>query len=301
MDDDSTRHVRSFLASWRGEGGDAQALAAVLTEAREKGADAWPMVTMSPEVFAAYLGERARADMDAPDAVREIHAADLYLACACGRGDELAIRAFDAVLLARVPSPLGRLRVTQEVAAETRQRLLERLFVAREGRAPKILGYGGHGALDGFVGVAATRIALDLLAAERPAEAFTEQDGNMAAIENRAMPAGDPELELIKVTYRDEFAAAFRAALVGLTPRDRALLRFAFVERLTPARLGTMYGVHRTTVMRWLDAAQATVFEQTRSRLVARLHLSPPELDDMFALVQSRLDVTLGSLLKTIP
>ena len=297
MDDDRARQSASFLASWRGEGGDARALDAALTEAREKGTAAWPTVITSPARFAAYLGERARTDADAVVALGELHA-DLYVACASAAGDVEAIRALDAALLVRVPIHLRRLRVTPEMAAETRQHLLERLFVASEGKQPRILQYRGHGALDGWVGVAAVRVALDLLANDKPRAAFPD---DTAAIAQGVAPGGDPELELIKVTYRDEFAAAFREAMATLPARDRALLRFAFVERLTPARIGVVYGVHRTTVMRWLEAAQAAVLEQTRRRLVERLHLSTAECDGIFALVQSRLDVTLGSLLGTIP
>ena len=111
------------------------------------------------------------------------------------------------------------------------------------------------------------------------------------------VPRSDPEIELLEARYRGEFRAALREAMAALSPRQRALLRFTFVERLTPARLGVMYGVHRTTAMRWVEAAQEEVLSRTRAMMVDRLHLSPSECDRIFALVKSRLDISLTSLL----
>ena len=106
------------------------------------------------------------------------------------------------------------------------------------------------------------------------------------------------EIELLEARYRGEFTAAFREAMGGLSQRQRALLRFTFVERLTPARLGVVYGVHRTTAMRWVEAAQEEILSRTRTAMMDRLHLSASECDGLIALLKSRIDITLASLLE---
>ena len=67
---------------------------------------------------------------------------------------------------------------------------------------------------------------------------------------------------------------------------------------MTPARIGTMYAVHRTTVMRWLASAEEALLAATRANLTARLGLSSAECDSLIALVRSRLDLTFDSVLR---
>jgi RNA polymerase sigma-70 factor len=112
-------------------------------------------------------------------------------------------------------------------------------------------------------------------------------------------PECDPELAFIKAGLRAAFVEAFKEALAELPQRERAILRFTFVERLTPGRIGAMYGVHRTTVMRWIEAAQEHILSSTRGRLMARLRLSPSECDSVLTLAKSDAQITLDSLLRT--
>jgi RNA polymerase sigma-70 factor (ECF subfamily) len=189
---------------------------------------------------------------------------------------------------------LRTLRPTPELVAETQQDLRTKLFVGSAGGPPRILQYTGQGALGGWVRIVAVRTAIDLLDA---AKAGTPSHDEAEEVARAIVPTCDPELELIRETYREAFIVAFREAIASLSRRDRALLRFTFVERLSPARIGAMYDVHRTTAMRWIDAAQAQVLAETRSRMMERLDLSPSECDGVLHLVKSRIDLTIGSLL----
>ena len=85
------------------------------------------------------------------------------------------------------------------------------------------------------------------------------------------------------------------------TLRIRALLRAAFVEQLTPARIGAMYGVHRTTAMRWLEGAQEEILNHTRTTLIERHQLTPSECNRLFSLVKTGIDASLASLLASAP
>jgi len=178
---------------------------------------------------------------------------------------------------------------------EVKQLLREKLFVGTAGGAAKIGQYDGRGALEGWLRVAAVRAALNLHEARRPPAVASEE---ARAVAERVLQY-DPELEFIKARYRDDFAAAFREALAALSSRDRALLRFHYLEHLSPARIGTVYRVHRTTAARWIAEAQRGLLEATRSRLMARLGISRAECDSLVRAVQSRLLLTLEPFLRT--
>src|SRR5689334_13258114 len=72
--------------------GDGTMLAEIVAQARA----AWPMVELATEHFVEHLAARL-GDADDPElALRAMHTSDLYLACACMRGDAGAVAAFEA-------------------------------------------------------------------------------------------------------------------------------------------------------------------------------------------------------------
>lgn len=288
-----------FLDRWRGAESPGDDLEVALTSLWESGRDAWPEIPpLSPESLAAWVGARAPIDRSAAVAARSIDPRDAYLACGCSLGIPEAIRAFDAKLLSNVSLYVRRLRLSDELVDETRRALLDKLFVGTNGQKPKIVQYRGPGSLEGWVRVAAIRTASNLLAASRPKHAAID---DAAAVAAAIAPACDPELELVKAGYRSAFIEAFREAMGTLEPRERALLRFVYVEQMTPARIGVIYGAHRTTATRWLEAAHAKVLARTEALLVKRLGIARSECARLFQLVKSRLDVTLTSLLRAEP
>jgi RNA polymerase sigma-70 factor (ECF subfamily) len=287
----------SFHGTTRGSNPDTdEALEAALQAFCAEGRAAWPGLSLDDGALAAYLGERAPADAAPVTWLAGLRAGDLFLACACAAGVPQALRAFEATFLVRMDVHLRAIRPTPELVAETRQELLEKLFVGAPGRPPKIRQYAGHGALGGWVRVAAVRTALNLLEAQKADRPRADEAEELA---RAIVPDSDPEIELMRATYKDGFLASFREAMLALPRRERSLLRFTFVERLTPARIGAMQGVHRTTVLRWIEAAQEELLAGTRARLMERLHISASECDGVFALVKSRIDLRLASLLRS--
>jgi RNA polymerase sigma-70 factor (ECF subfamily) len=276
--------------------GDDGALEAALADFVARGRAAWPGVELEASALAAYLGERAPAEGDAVAWIAEVRAGDMFLACACACGLPAALRAFDAAFLGKMDLYLRALRPTPEVVAETAQILREKLFVGVRGEPPKIRLYEGRGSLEGWVRVSAVRSALNLIASEKAAAPRSDDAEELA---RTMLPTSDPELALVRARYAESFLAAFREAIASLSPRDRALLRATFLERLTPARVGAMYGVHRTTVMRWIESAHEQLLTRTRAILAERLHVSPSECDRIVSLVKTGIDASLSSLLRT--
>src|SRR5580658_632485 len=68
------------------------ALEQALAARYEQGRAAWPQVVLAPVDFAAHLGRCAREQDDPVRFLDQVHAADLYLACACAQGNPAALR-----------------------------------------------------------------------------------------------------------------------------------------------------------------------------------------------------------------
>jgi RNA polymerase sigma-70 factor (ECF subfamily) len=271
-----------------------EGLEAALAVFAQRGRAAWPGVPLEFAALVAHLGERAPAGIDPLVWLGELRPGDLYLACACAERIPEALLAFETAFLAHVEEYLQTLRPTPALVDDTRQELLQKLFLGTREGGPKIRLYEGRGSLAGWVRVAAVRTALNLRDSEKKSQEGLEEAERLA---RTLVAEGDPELELELASYQREFLAAFRASMAALSRRDRALLRFVYLERMTPARVAGMFGVHRTTVMRWIEAAQQKIYDETCSRLIEHLRLSPSDCDRAFSLIESRLDVSLDTLL----
>src|SRR5262245_8643083 len=96
---------RAFLSKRRVGAGDeswpSDDLEACLRAMTEQGRSAWHSLGVPPELFAAYVAERLPPgqDTDVAGALRALHAADLYLACACAHGLPGAVKAADTAYL----------------------------------------------------------------------------------------------------------------------------------------------------------------------------------------------------------
>ena len=260
----------------------------------------WPEVELPAELFVPYLAARAGGGdpangADLEDRLADLRVADLYLACACARGDSRALIAFEQRCLDVVDAALARMRMTAEVVDEVKQ-IVRRLLLVADGGPPRITDYAGRGDLRGWVRVTAAREALRLVRKNRR-EVAVEAD----LLERAIPPGADGELEYVKTVYRGEFRAAFRDAMGKLTDRERNLLAHQFVDGLTLDQLAALYRVHRATIARWLGRARTSVLRGTQLALRTRLRVQPTELDSIMRLIESRLDVTLPPLLRGDP
>jgi RNA polymerase sigma-70 factor (ECF subfamily) len=266
------------------------ALTAALRTAIDDARRAWPDVDLPDEPFVAHLAARVRPDEDVTAALASLKIADLYLACAAGRGDAAAVAAFEQTLLARVGHFIARVDTSPHFVAEVTQALRIKLFVGSDGRG-RLSQYSGRGALGSWVCAAALRTAYDLRRQE--SRHAHDHDGDLDVL----AASDDAELELLRARYRDDFRAALRDAIAALDTRARTLLRLYFLERLTMEQIGTIYRVHETTALRWISHARETVIEQVRATIKKKLQLSASECEELMGLLSSRLDVTVRRLL----
>jgi RNA polymerase sigma-70 factor (ECF subfamily) len=293
-----------FLAHF--EGGDGFAapedLDATLHLLWEDGRGAWPGITLDPACFVAHLAERVavgpepRSDTPStpPDpgleqALAEVRAADLYLACSCQHDVGGAIARFEKAFASTIAGFLRHVDPSPAFADEVRQVLLEKLFVSgKDGAPPKIAGYQGRGPLASWVGIVAQRTALSLRRGPTTSELPNDDD-----LGEGLPPGTDPELDYLKVRYRAEFREAFRTGFAALAPRDRMVLRLFMVKRLSHQSIAAMYHVNQSTVTRWIARARDAITAEARRYLRERLAVTTQEFDSLGQLVASQLDLSV--------
>lgn len=253
-----------------------------------------PDVPVPRERFAALLARCVNASGSQPLEPSQLHVADLYLACGYGLGIETAQSRVESQHFSRIKRRLDRMKVppsnTAEILQELRCRLVEMNEPGFSGAA-----YSGRGSLGGWLFIAAVRIADRR--SERTQHELTEHDGALDAAD-RLLSVIDPEMEHRVQSYKATFEAAMHEGLAALSRRERNLLRFHFLERLSIDRLAEIYQVHRATAARWVLRAQQHLAEEARSRFIARIPTAENSMPRLLELIRSKLDLSLSGILQ---
>lgn len=264
---------------------DEAKLQTLVTEA----AAAWPGVAVEPRELVTLLARKLVGDD--PISATPAAVAELHLALACARGDNAAIAAFDRAYLEVVPQALAGMKLPKATVDDVRSMVRDKLLLGGDDTPPKILDYAGRGRLRGLVQVSATRTAIDRIRLE-------DKEVELPARE-LAGPT-DVAMSLIKAQYRAAFAEGFAKAVESASRRDRNLLRLHFLGGVTLEQLAQMYNVHRATVVRWIAAARDAVFAATREHVAIKIAAPSDELDEMFDLVKSRVELSVDRLLASV-
>ena len=263
-------------------------LEAVLAGLLARGAAAHLELSLDGALFATHLGRCGAPVENAAPA--SIHAEDLFLAAAALFGDATAVAKLRRAHRPVLAGYLRHIDVSPAFFDEVEQRLWDASLV---GAAPKLASYSGQGALAGWVGIAAQRIALML----RRHEAAEERAADGLAAEAQVL-ADDPELAFIKGKLRDQFQGALRRGLAALEDRERMIYRLHLLDGLTVEAIGKIYGVSHSTVSRWLARARESVIREAQRVLRDEMRLSPAEFESVAALVVSQLDLSVSRLLR---
>jgi RNA polymerase sigma-70 factor, ECF subfamily len=267
-------------------------LAVVLADRLAQARARHPRLRVGADAFAAALARAIGAAPDPLAALARAHSDDLYLVAAIVGGDVNAIAVFEAEAIEPIARVLAHMQPSAVLVDEVKQLVRTKLLLADGERGVRVGEYSGRGELRSWVGVIATREALSLL--RREAKTATPGDDALLAMPS---PLTGPELGFLKERYRDEFRAAFTAALAELTPRDRNSLRHHYVHGLTIDQLATMYGVHRSNAARRIAKGRDALLSATRRRLVLGLNVDRVEFDSIMRLIESRIDVSIQRML----
>ena len=269
-------------------GVDEPSLEGSLRRLVQRATAAWPTLEVDAEAFVAHIAARS----DPTDAAQwgTIAVEDLYLAFACSTGDPRALSGFERVYGPPVLVKAEKMVQEGVTADEVRQRVWHKLFVGLRG-PPKIGDYSGRGPLLGWLSVITARTAIDLGRSAGSAAAKNLEQGLLDVHD-------DPELQYLKLHYREAFAVALQHAVQELTPKQRNLLAYSLVEGLDTNQIAGLYDAHRTSVGRWLAQAREDLLARTHTALMQRLSVSRSDVDSIMRLIGSRLDVTFRHLLR---
>ena len=212
------------------------------------------------------------------------HASDLALARACADGDRAALAELERRLAGDLAGALSRIGLTRAEIDEVGQIVRERLLVARDGRPPKIIEYAGRGPLMGRLRAVVVRAGIDLRRQRR-------NDLDDEPLLEATAATDDPATEALRARYADAFRIAFVDAVRALSPDERNALRLNVVDGLNIEQIGTVFGVHRATVARWIARARETVADETRRLLQERLGLHEGEVESLVRLCRSRIEI----------
>jgi RNA polymerase sigma-70 factor, ECF subfamily len=257
-----------------------------LSRAIREGRATWPEVCVDPEAVAAHLA----AHVDDWAAIDPRHHADIYLAAACALGDAAALAAFEEQYMAGLDGTLRAL-VGDAHVSEVKQIVRHRILVSQDGRAPRIATYAGRSSLRAWVRACALRAGSTLLRGQRP--------GGDGELDWLGVPVefADPCLAQVRRRYAPAFKRALQSALADIPLRDRSVLRYVYIEGMAMDEIGRIYRVHRTTALRWLEAARRRVLTRVRRTLLKELGLAGREIESLMRDLRSHLDLSLERLL----
>jgi RNA polymerase sigma-70 factor (ECF subfamily) len=250
--------------------------------------DAWRDVRVADHDFVRHLAERVPHGGNAAELFSSAHLPDLYLACACMRGDPAAVALLEKRFVPKIIGVLAR-RLPRGNVEESVQNLLTHLLVG--GETPAIGLYTGRGSLTAWIRVSAARAAYFEHRGERRRK---EREQRLAA---EPAPGDDPELANLKRLYRPHLRRAFERALSALPARQRKLLRSSFVEGLSIDKIAQIHGTHRATAARWIAAARGALLVEVRAALQDELRADSGELDSVVRLAASQVELSLERLL----
>jgi RNA polymerase sigma-70 factor (ECF subfamily) len=248
---------------------------------------AWPSITVEEAVFLAAVEEH----VSSPEALAQVRAPDLWLACAARAGHAQAVRIVDGYL-DRIAPAVRATGLAPHELDEVMQLLRTRLFVDDGPLRAKLASYAGRGPLEHWLRIVAVRWAREWRGSQARRDQLVETFTS-AIVQNSA---DDPDLVLIREKYGALFRDALAVALAALDDDDRELVR-RVVAGTSPGELGTALGVHRTTALRRLDKARSVLRDGIKRELVQRLAIDRLAADSLLRLYDTGFELGLDSLL----
>ena len=265
-------------------------LDAILATKCSEAKSAYPTFSLTEEELVTEIAKRCDSG---GVALEEVVAADLYLCCACLRGQREAIDVFERDYFPKAHA--GMLKtVPRYVADETIQRLRISLFLPNERRAAKLTSYTGRVPLGGWLSIVAQRE----LASVTREMAKKKGDANVTSREVANVPSpASAEADYFKQVNDNAIRSALAGTFRGLSADERKILTWLVKEGASIDVISARLAVHRSTAARMINRAKARMIEGVREGLRTDLKVSESSLDSICASMAVRLDVTLNGII----
>lgn len=274
---------------------DRDALQGLLSQKLGEAKEAWPRISIGDSFFMGYLAQRIPEGVDPMESLESLFVSDLYLAASTIQGDLGALDAFNEQYRGAVFRSAQRVEKQGIQPDDATQELMEYLLLPRGERPPALALYSGQGPLLAYVRVSSLRRALKMLKKENQ----LPSEGGLERVMELADADDDPELAVLKQTYRGEFKEAFHQALGALDSGERNLLRYHYLTDLNTRQIGKLLNLHQSNVVRRLATVRAALQVQTRENLMSKLDLGASKFQSIMMLVQSQLDLSIERVLET--
>lgn len=246
----------------------------------------WPRVPIEVAGFAGYAQQRG---VDLAALSKEI-AADFYLAFACAKQLGGAIETFHGVFGARLGALGRRFGESQAFGDEVTQRVFEKLFVSNGDESPGITQYRAEAPLSAWVNTVARRIAFRQVKSARPERLLDE-----GLLAQEISEVCDQELHFLREQHREVVREALACALRRMPPREKRFLKMNLVAGISMDRIGKIYGISQSSVSRKIQRAITNVVAEAKAEACEKLRVSSGEVDSIFKLIQSCIDLTLSN------
>jgi RNA polymerase sigma-70 factor (ECF subfamily) len=219
----------------------------------------WPELVLPGHVQEAATRAFASRTVPCPE--------DLVLAMATAAGARAAIAILERVMLAAADSHLRANGYDDTTVGESIQRTREKLLVGKPPTIPPAIeAYQGEGSLTSYVRVIAIHTAVSLRRADKSPLAV-QQAEHCVELADLLCAAADAEHQLVQAESAIAIKQVVSGILRQLSPRERALLRFHFMDGLNIDQIASIYGTHRATAATWLSKARQKLAAQVRHQL----------------------------------
>jgi RNA polymerase sigma-70 factor (ECF subfamily) len=257
-----------------------------LTAMWQAGTLGFPGIPLSLAEFGTFVRARTTS-------AHGLHAADLFLACACALRVPGALETFEREF-GRELDYTPRSGTTKLGSGDVGQMVRERLFVTTPERPAKILLYSGRAPLRHWLRAVVKRATFNAL--RKRVEEPTDDAKLMDAVAD-----DNPEAMLIRGRLHSAYKSAFERAFRALSPAERTVLRLHYIDQLAIDALGRILGVHRATAARRLASTREKLRAQTQEQLCAIAGLSEAELSSAVRFIGDELDLSIERVFATHP
>ena len=242
-------------------------------------ADVRPRVGSALEKY--LLRDNPAADRrDVNSFIDELRADDLCLILACERGDEKAWEDLVANFDSTVKSAARKISPNSEDAEDLASSIWAELYGLRQdangNKKSKLAYYSGRGSLAGWLRAVVSQLAIDQYRKQskfvqieetREFENLAEESSNNSGNAGVLHHNDSPEELLSEKRATDDVASALQAAIAGLEPEDRLILKLYYFDDLKLKDIAATFGYHEATASRKLVRVQSEIRKSVEREL----------------------------------
>lgn len=232
------------------------------------------------------LGHEAHNENAVLKFIERLQLDELYLAQACGRGEEVAWEEFARAHFAFIEEFARRSMPGSAEAEDLAQQIVADLW-----QHGKIRTYEGLSTLRTWLGTVIAHAAVNAIKSAKP----------IASIQNDT----PHELEKHHTVTPDEDASsrklvveAVKRTIEGLAPKYKLLLLLYYEQGLTLREMAAVYHVTEASVSRQLKALRERIRQSVQAKIKREFGLSFPAAQELMAHLPADLDFDLKSVLK---